>query len=886
MTASMNPDLLRDISARLQADYGLKAKPGAAWLIEGTCPQCGKRELFVRADAPWVVRCNRLSKCGWEGHVKDLYPDAFASWSDRFKTTEAAPQAAAEAYLKLGRGFTDLALCGPYEQASYYDPDKRIGTATVRFPIAGGYWERLIDRPERFEKKARFKPGSTYKGTWWQPPGLPVQLPELWLVEGIFDAIALAHHNVPAVALLSCNNYPELALSALAAQTGPRPVLIWALDGDAAGRRFTRKWVERARQAGWECRAAQIPQPDRGGKLDWNDLHQRDRLAPTDLDTYRYHGALLIAQSATEKGLLIYQHTERRDFPFDFAGRLFWFRLDLDRYEKAQQALRDGDTGLTEQQIRERALAEAGGIVEIANCVPRALYYQANALTDESWYYVQVDFPHDGAPVKNTFTGGQLASASEFKKRLLAIAPGAVWTGSSTQLDRLLREQLFQIKTVSTIDFIGYAAEHGCYVFNDFAVKDGQIHEINNEDFFDLGRLSVKSLSQSVHLHLNRRLDEYDPGWTGHVWACFGAKGLLAAAYWLGSLIAEQIRAQHKSFPFLEIVGEPGAGKSTLIEFLWKLLGRRDYEGFDPSKSTLAARARNFAQVANLPVVLIEADRDEDTAKSKRFDWDELKTAYNGRSVRARGLRNSGNETYEPPFRGAIVISQNAPVNASEAILQRIVHLHFDRAAHTTDTKARAEALERLPLERVSGFGVAAALHAATILDIVVQQTPVYERELQSLTGLKSLRIAKNHAQLLALLDALADLVHLSAEQHQAAQQLVREMAVERQQAIAADHPLVAEFWDAFDYLNGSDGAPQLNHSRDPGVIAVNLNHFAQVAADAKQQVPPLTDLKRLLRASKTRKFIDLRAVHSTLFMRAGDTSPKTVKCWVFKREN
>lgn len=49
------------------------------------------------------------------------------------------------------------------------------------------------------------------------------------------------------------------------------------------------------------------------------------------------------------------------------------------------------------------------------------------------------------------------------------------------------------------------------------------------------------------------------------------------------------------SFLFLEIVGEPGSGKTTLIQFLWKLFGR-DYEGFDPSKSTAAGRMRTFTQ--------------------------------------------------------------------------------------------------------------------------------------------------------------------------------------------------------------------------------------------------------------------------------------------------
>jgi ABC-type uncharacterized transport system ATPase component len=49
--------------------------------------------------------------------------------------------------------------------------------------------------------------------------------------------------------------------------------------------------------------------------------------------------------------------------------------------------------------------------------------------------------------------------------------------------------------------------------------------------------------------------------------------GFLALKAWLlsrsgfGSLFAEQIRAAQSSYPFLEVVGEAGAGKSTLIEF-------------------------------------------------------------------------------------------------------------------------------------------------------------------------------------------------------------------------------------------------------------------------------------------------------------------------------
>ncbi len=62
--------------------------------------------------------------------------------------------------------------------------------------------------------------------------------------------------------------------------------------------------------------------------------------------------------------------------------------------------------------------------------------------------------------------------------------------------------------------------------------------------------------------------------------------------YWRsgwGRSLRSQIRKTHKSYPFLEICGEPGSGKCTLIEFLWRLCGRADYEGFDASKSSAAA---------------------------------------------------------------------------------------------------------------------------------------------------------------------------------------------------------------------------------------------------------------------------------------------------------
>jgi hypothetical protein len=888
----MDQSIAEQIIDRLKDDYSFK-KENAGWLQNGKCPSCDKHELFTNKTSPWVVRCGRENKCGTELYTKELYPEIFEGFNKRYKATEADPNATARAYLRQARGFDSTLIKGWYEQGKFWHPDADKGTATVRFYLDAEktiYMERFVeevtitdpDTGEKISRKAHFR--GSHRGLWWQPPGLEiVDGDEVWIVEGILDAIALNLNGIKAVAILSCVNYPQTMLEKYRALD-----VTWvvALDNDKAGRKYTtnRKGtghVDRLRAAKFTATAAQMPG---NKKIDWNDAHNRGQLKEKDLANYRYYGRLLLAQSASEKALLMYQQTERKSFWLTFDNRMHWFSLNLERYEKAITNLKDGDTEKSEEEIREQALIESSTISEISNCAFKFLYFQANLVTDESWYYASIDFPHGAPSVKNTFTGGQLSSASEFKKRLLSVAAGSMFTGSSFQLERILQKQLFNIKTVQTIDFMGYAKEHQCYVFNKIAVKDGRVYRLNDEDFFDAGKLSIKSLNQSVNLNINIDREQYSTEWVEALCKCFGTKGVTALAFWLGSLFAEQIRQLHKSYPFIEIIGEPGAGKTTLIEFLWKLCGRRDYEGFDPSKSTLAARARNFSQVANLPVVLIEGDRDENGARASRFDWDELKTAYNGRSVRSRGMKNSGNETYEPPFRGTVVISQNDQVNASEAVLQRIIHLKFTKQNHSPESKALAEGLEKIPMEQVSHFILDALRHEKQILTLLRDKTPDYERQLLSNEKIRSVRIAKNHAQMMALTEALGLVIDLKDNIIARTQQAIVDLAIERQQAINADHPMVQEFWEAFDYLNSTNRLPTLNHSKNKELIAVNLNHFVTVATNRRQQIPLLGDLKKHLKSSKHRKYLGQKTVSSMIDIDDENRS-KSVKCWVFEND-
>src|SRR5699024_9387039 len=291
----VNPQLRADILARLTGpDYQGVVK--GQYVQRIACPDCHKREAYTRTENPWMIYCGRMDKCGAAIHVKDQFAEYFDDWSARYAPVngaEPAPNAVADGYLRDGRGF-DLRHCrGHYTQEYHHDQRLDIGSPTVRFTLPGGAtWERIIDAPWRFgKKKAVFR--GDYKGDGWQlaSDAELVAAGEVWLVEGIFDCIALAHHGIGGVSAMSCVNFPALVLerlkSAAHAAQAERPTLVWALDANRAGRDWAKKHARRAEELGWTCRAAQPPHG-----LDWYYLHQRGVLGEDARTIYRYYGDL------------------------------------------------------------------------------------------------------------------------------------------------------------------------------------------------------------------------------------------------------------------------------------------------------------------------------------------------------------------------------------------------------------------------------------------------------------------------------------------------------------------------------------------------------------------------------------------------------------------
>lgn len=231
---------------------------------------------------------------------------------------------------------------------------------------------------------------------------------------------------------------------------------------------------------------------------------------------------------------------------------------------------------------------------------------------------------------------------------------------------------------MDSIPYVGYESNCGVYVYPQFAVTKGRIIPMNKDGYFAIGRKGIKTSHKAIRFTRGA----YPSNLFNLVYQAWGNNGLVALAAWTQALFAEQIRSQLKSLPFYELTGEPGAGKSALIRNLWRCLGREGWEGLDSNKTRPAGRRRSMGAVSNMPVVLIESDRmDGGRLQQSAFDWNDLKTLYdhNG-TLGTLGIAKRGNDTDEAMFRAALFISQNASVDSSPAVLERIVHLHFTTA--------------------------------------------------------------------------------------------------------------------------------------------------------------------------------------------------------------
>jgi len=880
---------VHEIVRALINDPVLQFKDRGSYLQEGVCPSCGKKELYVSKEKPWIIDCNRKNRCGANFKVSELVPELFTNFTERYKPTEKEPNRTADAYLALTRGFDLSKIRGWYEQAACQMPRTNFYFTTVRFYLdkeRTRYWERIIDKTEKAGKKAHFggrrKPdGSVFKGDVWTPPGQTLKKGDTcFIVEGIFHAIALYHHGIKVAAAFSCNNFPSNFI-----KQHEKKEIMWVLglDGDKAGVKDMRKHAKRLKDMGQKYMAYKLP----AGR-DWDDLHKEGMLPPegewgrpdplvepTQAQRFvkecRYQGRLMLAENVREYAYHVHFQTGKKRIVVGMFGRLYSCEVDIEKFQKEKMSDRVTD------KRNISVFRDCCSKKRICNRHPECMYLERDEIQGEQWYVFKIRSPKRPTQIVN-LDGTSIISVEGFRKALVTKTSGGDFHGSPQDLKELSERWLGdEIKEVRSVSWVGYDKESESYVFPERAYHKGQEKKLSEENFFSIGREYIRPGLKSISVSPK---GDFTPDWFDDFLTAFSWQGVALLSFWLGTLFVQQIRQQHKSFPFFELTGDPGAGKSTVLEFLWKLFGRDDYEGFDVMKATKAGRRRAFSQLSNLPIVIIESDRDSGITdgKQRQFNFDECKPFYNGRGTGTLGVAKRNNEVEESIFQASLVISQNAEVEGSEALLQRIVHCHADKAHHGHGTREVARKFERASSSDYCGFLAKALKNEKKILSTYFEAFDRIEGHFSQV--LKNERIAKNHAQIAACGHALKVIFpSISDQQIQSLQNYLRQRAALREDRLAMDHPAVEDFWETYEYLEAKTHSSEygVNHTLEKGQIALSFKTFEERCRALGQTIPDMKLLKKLLPHSKRYPLIEKsRVVKSCIIS-------KSIRCWVFQ---
>lgn len=910
--------LEREIIEHLKNDGELSFKQVGNYLQQGKCPNCSNKDVFVSLNKPGRIACSHLDSCGWSETTRERYSQLFENLSERHPPTPEDPNATAKAYMGSKRGFPLVHINTWFNQGALPLGDGTTA-ATVRFELWDGfYWERIIDAKaiRVYGDKNHNKKGLKYANRHWAPPKFELEEGDrCHITEGIFHTIALTLSGYKSVAAFSSNNLPR---DLIKENMGKGTTWVLAYDNDAnkAGENAACKFRKELRDLGETVEIIQCPK----GK-DWDDIYRANAQDETGkapalddkfLDECKLRASINTAESLEDKAYWLYTNRNFSTRVIDFSNRLYSVSA-TNVASAVSKAIEDASQtdieGHDKEELHKKSLEDAIKTnegkkiffnelkkVQIANFAPRFLFAQEDKVTTEVAYHIAIDFPGKtdeytgriklGQTRNIAVTGSALENHTAFKKALLNQVPGAKFKGDAYNLESIT-DQWFNrgVMIVQTVPFIGYDKETGIYVYNEFGFYKGRFLKMTNAGYVSNDKHRIKSTLRSVELAFNKN---FNGDWFNNFVTAFHYNGVCALAYFMGSLFAEQLRKRLGFFPFLEFTGDAGAGKSIQLEFFWKLVGRRDHEGFNPSKDTPAARARQFAQVSNLPVSLIEGDsRDGKDAKKGGFMFSELKDLFNGRGLRGRGMLNRGNDVDVQPFRGSVIITQNASVDGDEALLTRIVHLHATRAHQRPENKPLADWFRSVDVKEVCGFLFQALSKEDAIIDAIETHFRRLDKELAKDDNLKHGRIIECHALASAMVNALPlVLPKCDTTTVKQCEQHIHARALDRQRRLSADHPTVASFWEIYDLLNwrqvndqpkgykpasmaGLAPAPEytetLNHSIKPELIAINLQEFNKACDSNRMERLDLTELRKLLPNSQKHTFVGFKSVRSKL---------------------
>ncbi|QKH37301.1 hypothetical protein FOC84_21120 [Achromobacter pestifer] len=267
---------------------------------------------------------------------------------------------------------------------------------------------------------------------------------------------------------------------------------------------------------------------------------------------------------------------------------------------------------------------------------------------------------------------------------------------------------------------------------------------------------------------MNTKKDHYPAICANLFWDAFGPEGMAALAYWYGVQCCNCLLQEWTRFPLMQVYGQTGTGKETLVEFLWKLLGRTSYLGWMPHKMTAAALARQLDDNDGRPVVLIELDSDPEGV--------ELINVFAGNRPYEVADHTSGQPAKQHWFDGAALFIPASQHSLPAELQHRMVNVQLCHRSKNAGAQ-----LGMVPVDLLAPFSRDAQQSASAGAGLISRRATKYRQALTDRYRLNDQTLVDTYSRVMGMVDALTLLVPLSRAQLETTRNLLAHAANQQQ---------------------------------------------------------------------------------------------------------
>ncbi len=319
---------------------------------------------------------------------------------------------------------------------------------------------------------------------------------------------------------------------------------------------------------------------------------------------------------------------------------------------------------------------------------PINIYVEMNQDDHIREYLMINEAGHHAGPFK--FTPGIFGSFTEFKKFCTGkgrfIYFGTEKTFPKIQNHVLVKSEGFA--KVNLIPRVGYVPKFKIWIFNNFAIKDGQIYKEDEKNIIWINGAGYqsynKSNNQNDYSHTSLNLNREPTGDAESMQAfheyisklCFSYgnyKIKIAISWMIANIYSFDVFSKYHIFPFLFIHGKTRSGKDVLSNWLISLFGLdHSIKESLPQMTSTVGINRKSAYYSAMPVVLDEYKNNHKIAE--RFDgfFKNLAT----RTGVTKGSKIAGEMKTEPIYSNFIFTSEELPIEP--AIVNRSVVIRLN----------------------------------------------------------------------------------------------------------------------------------------------------------------------------------------------------------------